>query len=110
EPEPLSNEGWEINGCPVNGPAVASSGRNVTAAWFSAAHDKAHVYVALSRDGGKMFGKPIQVDDGKPSGHVDVVSLPSGGAFVSWIERTDKGAEVRIRQIDPDGAMRPSLP
>jgi hypothetical protein len=108
--EPLSDEGWEIDGCPVNGPAVSSEGQNVSAAWFSAAKDQPQVRVALSSDGGKTFGKPIKVDDGKPSGHVGIVALPSGGALVTWMEHTEKGAEVRIRQIDPNGTSHPSMP
>src|SRR5262249_19852136 len=37
EPEPLSKDGWEINGCPVNGPAISSSGKNVAVAWYTGA-------------------------------------------------------------------------
>jgi hypothetical protein len=110
KPEPLSSEGWEIDGCPVNGPAVSADGQNVAAAWFSAAKDQARVDVALSSDGGKTFGKHIRVDDGKGNGHVDVRTLPSGGALVTWTEHTEKGAEVRIRQIDRDGTTHPSIP
>jgi len=35
-PETLSKDGWEIDGCPINGPAVSSDGKNVAAAWFTA--------------------------------------------------------------------------
>jgi hypothetical protein len=109
QPEPLSKEGWEIDGCPVNGPAISSDGSNVAAAWFTAANDQVRVYAALSTDSGKTFGNPIQVDDGKANGRVDVLSLASGGALVTWMERTDKGAQIRIRQIDPNGVARPSI-
>ena len=110
KPEPLSKDGWEIDACPVNGPAISSNGRNVSAAWFTAANDQVRVYAALSTDSGKTFGKPIQVDDGKANGRVDVLSLPSGGALVTWMERAEKGAQIRIRQIDPNGVARPSIP
>jgi len=31
-PEALSKDGWEIDGCPINGPAVSSIGKNVAVA------------------------------------------------------------------------------
>ena len=103
--EPLSQDGWEINGCPVNGPAISSNGQNVAAAWFTAPEDKARVSVVMSADGGKTFGKPIQIDEGKPTGHVDILSLPSGAAVVSWLERKDQGQQIRIRQVNVDGSL-----
>jgi hypothetical protein len=107
--EALSSEGWEIDGCPVNGPAVSSDGQNVAAAWFSAAKDKPRVDLALSSDGGKTFSKRVQIDDGNPAGHVGVRTLSSGGALVTWTEHTEKGAEVRIRRVDPEGKAQPSI-
>lgn len=73
EPVPLSHDNWEINGCPVNGPAIAAAGRRVTAAWFTSPEGKSRVKVAFSSDSGATFGTPIVVDDGRPVGRVDVV-------------------------------------
>jgi hypothetical protein len=108
QPEPLSKDGWEINACPVNGPAISSNGEHAAAAWFTGAGDKLRVYVVMSNDSGKTFGQPVQVDEGQPDGRVDVLSLPSGGALVTWTERTDQGAQIRVREIDPNGVARPS--
>jgi hypothetical protein len=109
EPQPLSKDGWEINGCPVNGPAISSAGQNVVVAWFTAAHNQPRVYVALSADGGVTFGPQILVGDGNPLGRVDIIALPSGNAFVSWVERTQGGAEVRARVVRPDGSKAPAV-
>jgi type II secretory pathway component PulM len=106
----LSKDGWEIDACPVNGPAVSSNGKNVAVAWFTGANDQLQVQAVLSTDSGKTFGKPIRIDEGKPLGHVDVVSLPSGGALVSWVERTDQGSHVRVRAIDADGKTQNPIP
>jgi len=111
-PEPLSNDGWEIDACPVNGPAIASNGRNVAVAWFTAIEEKARVNVVLSSDGGKSFGKPVRVDDGNTSGRVDVISLPTGGAVISWVERGSSqgsGSQVRLRQIEANGTVGASM-
>jgi hypothetical protein len=109
EPEPLSKDGWEINGCPVNGPAISSAGQNVAVAWFTAARDQPRVYAALSADGGATFGPQILVADGTPLGRVDIIALPSGNAFVSWVERTPGGAGVRARIVRPDQTKAPAI-
>jgi hypothetical protein len=76
----------------------------VAVAWFTAPDDKAQVDLLMSSDSGKTFGKKIRIDEGNPAGRVDVVSLPSGEALVSWIERTPKdGPQVHIRQVAANG-------
>jgi hypothetical protein len=109
QPEPLSKDGWEIDGCPVNGPAISSSGRNVAVAWFTAPNEKPAVHVLISNDSGKTFGKSVKVDDGNPVGRVDVVSLPSGGALASWVERSSQGVQLRARQIEAGGVAGSSI-
>jgi hypothetical protein len=99
----LSADGWEIHGCPVNGPSVSAEGKRVVVAWFTAAKDSPRVKVVFSGDAGATFGQPIKVDDGSPIGRVDVLILKDGSALVSWLERTAKGAEVKVRRVKPDG-------
>src|SRR5262249_37056829 len=82
EPQPLSKDGWEIKGCPVNGPAISSAGQNVAVAWFTAARDQRRVYAALSANGGATFGPPILVGVGRPSRRVGIIARPSGAACV----------------------------
>jgi hypothetical protein len=102
-PQIVSNDGWEIDGCPINGPSVSSNGKSVAVAWFTAPDDKPQVYVVLSNDGGATFGKKIRIDEGKAMGRVDIASRASGGAVVSWVERGAKTSEVRIREIAANG-------
>lgn len=103
-PAPVHADGWRIDYCPVNGPSIAADGEHVVVAWFSAPGDTARVQVAFSEDAGATFGEPARVDEGSPAGRVGVVLLPSGDALVSWIERTPRGAEVRLRRIRVNGA------
>jgi hypothetical protein len=103
KPEDLSKDGWEIDGCPINGPAVSSNGKNVAVAWFTAPGDKPQVYLLMSADSGKTFGKKIRVDAGNPAGRTEVVSLASGDALVSWIERTGQGPRLHVRRFDAKG-------
>ena len=103
KPQALGADGWEIRGCPVNGPAVAADGRRVAVAWFTAANDAPRVRVAFSTDAGASFGLPIAVDDGRPLGRVDTVLLEDGSAIVSWVESSPEGSSLRLRRIGPDG-------
>lgn len=103
EPAPVHEDGWVFPACPVNGPAAAGGGDRVAVAWFTGARDTARVQVAFSRDAGATFGAPTRVDDGNPAGRVDVVLTDEGEAIVSWLERTEEGAEIRMRRVGPDG-------
>src|SRR5262245_28603724 len=107
EPQPLSKDGWEIRGCPVNGPAISSAGQNVAVAWFTAARNQPSVFAAISVDGGETFGPQILVGDEKPIGRVDIIALHSKKALVSWVERTPNGTEVRARIVSSGGSKAP---
>jgi len=108
-PAELSRDGWEMNGCPVNGPAVSASDRDVAVAWFTGAKGQSLVRVTFSSDGGVTFGAPFTVSDARPLGRVDVVALPGGQAVVSWLERVGEGAELRLQRFGLQGADGPAL-
>ena len=103
EPRTLNADGWQIQGCPVNGPSVSADGKRVAVAWFTAAKETPRVNVVFSSDAGATFASPIQVDEGSPVGRVDVLMLTDGSALVSWLERTAKGGEVKVRRVKSDG-------
>lgn len=103
-PRTLYKDGWEIAGCPINGPAIAAEGQRVAVAWFTAANDNPRVRVAFSNDGGATFGEPIRVDERGAVGRVDIVLLADGAALVSWLELTAKGEEIRLRRVRPTGS------
>ena len=98
-------DGWKLDSCPVNGPAVAAGGDRVAVAWWSAPGDDGHAFVAFSADRGKTFGQAVRVDDAASLGHVGVVLLDDGSAVVTWIEFGDDGARLRARRVEPSGAM-----
>jgi hypothetical protein len=101
-PVTVHADGWEIEACPVNGPAVSARARNVAVAWFNA-KDQPHTFVALSRDAGRTFGAPARVDEASTIGHVGVALLNDGAAAVSWIEFANQRAQLKIRRIEPGG-------
>ena len=100
-------DNWEINGCPVNGPSIAASGRNVAVGWFTGAAGQAQVKVAFSTDAANTFGKPIQVDDGETQGRVDVVMLADNSALVCWLAGNAEGGAIKVRRVKADGSVEP---
>jgi hypothetical protein len=68
------------------------------------------VRVVFSRDGGRTFGDPVRVDDGRPLGRQDVVLLSGGSAVVAWLEDgTEGNAEVRLREVSSSGTRGPTV-
>jgi hypothetical protein len=104
-PSRVFQDGWQLNGCPVNGPAVAAAGRRVAVAWFTGADKTPRVKLAFSNDAGETFGQPVAVDGGNPTGRVDVLLLDDGGALVCWLEKLPEGGAVRVRRVRPDGKL-----
>ena len=101
-------DGWEIAGCPVNGPAVAANGERVVVAWFTGADERPRVQLAFSENGGASFGPPFVVDDQAPVGRVDVV-FDGEDAIVLWISQTNEGAAaLRLLRVSRDGAHGPA--
>jgi hypothetical protein len=101
-------DNWEINGCPVNGPAIVADGRRVAVAWFTEVNDIPHVKMAFSNDAGVTFGSPIQVDDGQTVGRVDTLLLPDGSVLVCWMSGNVEGGAIKVRRVRPDGAVGPA--
>jgi hypothetical protein len=108
-PGSVHRDGWQINGCPVNGPSVTASGRRVAVAWFTGVNNTPRVRVAFSTNAGETFGEPLTVDDGNPAGRVETLMLDDGSAMVAWLEKVAGGGEVRARRIKPDGQRGESM-
>jgi hypothetical protein len=114
-PARVADDGWQISGCPVNGPAIAARGDRVVVAWFTAAGQQARVRAAFSADSGASFGAPVDVAAGDVSGQVAVVLDGNGHAFVSWLEGSvrlaETGAmELRVSRVTPEAGAGPSHP
>ena len=112
EPHPVARDGWEIAGCPVNGPSVVARGDTVAVAWFTAADDQPRVRLAWSFDGGVSFPVVREVADEAPLGRVDLLLRDEGSVLVSWLEGGGVGASdrarVRIRALEPEGEATPA--
>lgn len=97
----INEDNWGINGCPVNGPAMAGDGENVAIAWYTEAGNRPVVKAGVSGDRGRNF-KTFEVSDDSPMGRVDIAFLESAVA-VSWLARVADGAEIRLQLFDSGG-------
>ena len=107
KPQTVHADNWELNACPVNGPAIAADGRNVAVAWFTGAGGKQSVKVAFSADGGTTFGAPVKIDEGETQGRVDVVMLPDGSALVCWLSGNAEGGAINVRRVQANATLGP---
>jgi hypothetical protein len=108
----VHDDGWSIEGCPVNGPALDSRDDRVVLAWYTAADDEGRVLVAFSDDAGHSFADPIRIDEGGTAGRVDACFLADGTALVSWLENTGESFAwkvVALREIDGEAASSASV-
>ena len=104
-PTPIHNDGWEINGCPVNGPKVASNSNNLAVSWFTVSNEKPIVNLSFSKSNGASFGTLIKINDDDAIGRVDVAFLNPQEVLVSYIEGDDVGTYLRIKKVSIDGKV-----
>jgi hypothetical protein len=109
EPAPVHADGWQIAGCPVNGPALAVAGERVIVAWYTGAGGESRVRAAISGDGGATFGPAVAVDDDWAVGRVDVVLDEGGEPIVSWIDAERDTGAIMLRRVSWAGALGPPV-
>jgi len=105
DPNPVHNDGWIINGCPVNGPKVAVKSKNLAVAWFTASDDNPRVNVSFSKTNGDSFNTPLKVNDHSAIGRVDVAFLNDDEVIVSYMEVDDIKAYLRIKKVSVNGKV-----
>jgi hypothetical protein len=104
-PVPIYNDGWEIYGCPVNGPKVVSNSNNLAVSWFTVADGKPSVNLSFSESYGSSFSNPIKINDYTAIGRVDVAFLNDSEVMVSYMEVDDVGTYLRLKKVLIDGKV-----
>ena len=108
-PMPVHADGWKIESCPVNGPAVAARGSDAVVGWYSEAGGEPAVRLARSGDAGDSFAAPVEVARGaQVLGQVDV-ALDGEQAWVSWLQEDAQGQVLMLARYAPDLSKRLQL-
>jgi len=102
-PKSIHSDNWKIKGCPVNGPKAAALKNTLVVAWFTAAQKDPRVQLIFSLDGGANFDAPIQIAKGNVLGRVDVLMVDTDTAIVSWMEASDKNAQLKAVRVSRNG-------
>ena len=105
DPSPVHEDGWQINGCPVNGPRIDFNGEQAAVTWYTEVGGEPVVNVAVSSDGGESFGGPVIVAREYALGRPDLVIADDGTVYVSWLAGIDDKGYIMLRTVSPEGDL-----
>ena len=86
-PRDVHADGWQIAGCPVNGPVTVAEGNTVWVAWYTEAGGLPELRAARSDDAGDTFGAPVTLAKGMPVLGRLGLAHGDGHLLVSWLEQ-----------------------
>ena len=113
-PRPAETGSLAVQGRANSTPSVAASGSFVAVAWGASTAEKADVFVAVSSDGGRNFGSPVQVNTvsgearlgGELPPRVALVSTHKSATpaiAIVWTSRSQAGTEVKLSRSHNGG-------
>lgn len=106
-PRIAHGDGWKVEGCPVNGPALAARDANVALAWYSEGDGGPALWLARSDDAGDSFGPPVQVDAGPGVLGRPAVAIDARQVWVAWLREESGGQRLQLARYAPDLAGKP---
>jgi hypothetical protein len=102
-PVRVSEDGWEFDGCPDNGPSVAvDASRRVHVAWPAPLDVKnptaMSLFYATSGDA-RRFTPRVRIPTEGNAGHVQILSADDGRPLIAWDESASGGRTVRFARV-----------
>ena len=91
-PQPVGVDGWQINGCPVNGPVLVARENDVAALWFSGANGQSQIFLSRSTNGGETFGSKLKVNNERALGRVTALMYPDRSLLLAWMRENANGS------------------
>jgi hypothetical protein len=86
-PRDVHADGWQIAGCPVNGPMVVADRATVWVAWYTEAGGAPELRAARSDDAGDTFGAPVTLAKGTQVLGRLGLALAGDHLLASWLEQ-----------------------
>ena len=95
------DDGWEIGGCPVNGPSVSAKGQKVYVTWFTQAQGFGEVKFKSEIDEGES-SKVAVIDKGlQVLGNVNSSIVSDDNIALSWLRSTQENKiELVVAMLD----------
>ncbi len=112
-PVRVSEDHWEIDACPEDGPSIAVTDDGVLhVAWPTMLQEgvqKKAVFYASSTDGGRTFSSRARIDQAGEKVHAGHPQIAKAGArvFVAWDETTGAGFRIQLREVGAAGRPAP---
>jgi hypothetical protein len=106
----VSEDNWELNGCPEDGPTLAVDQAGVIhIAWATVVNDEEPqkaLFYATSRDGNRFSARArLPVAAGSTPGHPQLTLLPDGGAAIVWDEVVSGVRRVSFTRVSRAGVF-----
>jgi hypothetical protein len=105
----VNQDGWSIQGCPDDGPAIAVDAKGtVHLAWPTVKNEQGVILYATSTDG-RTFTAPIQLPTlgGPKPSHPQIAVSATGRVYVAWDESRDGVRRAAIAPVD--GSRKPEV-
>ncbi|MBK8282398.1 MAG: exo-alpha-sialidase [Saprospiraceae bacterium] len=90
DPKPVCEDHWKINGCPVNGPAIASINSQLAVAWYTEAEGKPTIKLSFSNGPDLNFGPPLIIDTKNTPGRVSIAWIDKDRVAISLLDKDSK--------------------
>lgn len=111
-PKAIHNDGWKIEGCPVNGPAIAVSGRKGLVFWPTFVNDQMILRYVVAESPEALANGPRMKElqlPAIPSGRVDTTAWHDG-FLLTWISRARDRPAVEVAIVDANGQIELGVP
>jgi len=105
-PTRIHEDGWVIDGCPHNGPAIdTDADGNVHLAWYTGKEEGYGVYYAVSSDRGDSFTPPMHLNNGMEASPVRATLIAQNKTAAILACEATSGTGAHIYLLTPDLAQ-----
>ena len=92
-PRDVHTDGWQIAGCPVNGPVVVAKGNTLWVAWYTETGGVPELRAARSKDAGDTFTAPVTLAKGPQVLGRASLALADEHVLVAWLEQSQDDSQ-----------------
>jgi hypothetical protein len=97
--QPAVTDDWQINACPMQGPALAiDAGGRYHVVWFTLGKNRQGLFYAYSDDQGRTFSQPLRVGSAAANARHAAVIARAGRVVIAWEESSGDSTQLRSMQ------------
>jgi hypothetical protein len=108
----VSEDKWELNGCPEDGPALAVDRAGVIhITWATLVNEgepQKAIFYATSKDGKAFSPRARLPTSGITPGHPQMTLVSGGGVAIVWDETVDGLRRIASSRVSSSGSIRPA--